>query len=664
MIPPSRSFGGFLGRRLAGGRPRVVVVLLVAALGVLVLDGRAGMRAEAEASLSAQQEAAAGTAAGVEVILRGVVEEVVRGVELASREEVTDRGALLQQVARRVGALGGDAVAAAILTSSGTLLARGGEERIPRELERELGGVAAAAGDLQGLQIMPGLALPGGGVGVAILGHLSREEGEVMAVVLSFQEILARVRGGGAEELGQTLLLDREGTLLFHSRRPEAVGESLVPPVPRGDPELAGILPEILEGEGGSWRLTSETLDPGSMGRGRATLLGAGPVALFGGGEWVLLRLRPFPGGLLPGLPSRVPLSSGALLLAGSLLLLALYLSWQGRGRGGSEEEGILREALMEVGPHGAVLHSQEGGILAANRAFGRMVRREPTELPGLPLTEFLDPAPVAEGEMAKAGVFQGGRVEFRIPGRGGMPVDVEVVTVPFAWRRGEFFLSLVVDVGWRRRVEQETLRVGERERLLVGRELHDGLGQHLTGVALMAKTLARKLVDHGGYGAQEAEEMGRLVKDAVGQIRILSKGLELSEYVEEELPRALEEMGGVARRLTGVDIKLDVDGRLAEGALGLSSSQATQLYRVCHELVSQAARAEMAEEIRITLREREGMFLLSVQQDGGENSRREGPSYRLRYRALLLNAKLEVRDGPDGGRTTLCSFQIQEGDS
>jgi signal transduction histidine kinase len=242
--------------------------------------------------------------------------------------------------------------------------------------------------------------------------------------------------------------------------------------------------------------------------------------------------------------------------------------------------------------------------------------------------------------------------------------VEVEVRTGAFFHRGREYVVALVRDLGWRRRLERETLRVGERERLLLGKELHDGLGQHLTGVAFMAKTLARKLAGAHAREAEDVEAIGRLVKDAVGQIRVLSKGLELSEYEGQELPQALEEMSSVVGRLMGVSMELDLDPGLKNGDMKLDRGQATQLYRVCHDVVSDAVRNRMAQKVRIQIRKVEEGVLLSVQHDGAVQAQeavgdRSLLSFRLRYRARLLDASLEMSQNPEGVTTVLCSVRV-----
>ena len=298
---------------------------------------------------------------------------------------------------------------------------------------------------------------------------------------------------------------------------------------------------------------------------------------------------------------------------------------------------------------------------MTGNEAFAAMAGMPVEELEGVRMSDLMD-HPDPEGAPTEREGIDAGWSEGRLRRPDGSRLEVELHTAELSLESEPILLSLVRDLTWRRRLERETLRVGEKERLLVGKELHDGLGQHLTGVAFMAKTLAAKLVDSQGSEAEEAVRISHLVRDAVGQIRVLSKGLELTEYEPGELPQALGEMADVVRRLMGVDlgVELDLDGE--DGAGELDTFLATQLYRFCHDVVSDAVRNQLARKIDVVIRRDGRRVLMIVSHDGKRPQGKEATSstlsdYRLRYRARLLDAALNVTEGEEGKTTITCSF-------
>jgi PAS domain S-box-containing protein len=74
--------------------------------------------------------------------------------------------------------------------------------------------------------------------------------------------------------------------------------------------------------------------------------------------------------------------------------------------------------------------------------------------------------------------------------------------------------------------LEREVIAIGERERNRIGRDLHDGLAQLLTGVKLLLRTLANKLDEQGSEYGEDARRAMELVQHAIGHTSELARGL------------------------------------------------------------------------------------------------------------------------------------------
>src|SRR5262245_12502569 len=96
-------------------------------------------------------------------------------------------------------------------------------------------------------------------------------------------------------------------------------------------------------------------------------------------------------------------------------------------------------------------------------------------------------------------------------------------------------------DYAARRRLEQEVLESSEHERQRIARDLHDDLGQQLTGIAIMARGLASRLAARDLPEAGEARELSELVQGAIAQSVALARGLDPLTEFGAELPMALE---------------------------------------------------------------------------------------------------------------------------
>ena len=96
------------------------------------------------------------------------------------------------------------------------------------------------------------------------------------------------------------------------------------------------------------------------------------------------------------------------------------------------------------------------------------------------------------------------------------------------AGEKGEpaYIIATGIDITERKRLEKAILEISAREQRRIGQDLHDGLGQHLTGIAFMSKVQEQKLAEKGSPDAADAAKIVRLVNEAINKTRELSRGL------------------------------------------------------------------------------------------------------------------------------------------
>ncbi len=196
--------------------------------------------------------------------------------------------------------------------------------------------------------------------------------------------------------------------------------------------------------------------------------------------------------------------------------------------------------------------------------------------------------------------------------------------------------------------MEREILDIGEGERQNMGRELHDVLGQILTGISFLARTASKKIAEIPGAPLREMDEISALVKHATVQCRELSKGLLLKDIAGEGFIVAIDQFAAGMRSRLGINCELKVDDDLRID----SSFIATQLYRIIQEGITSAVKDRNAQNIFISIRNT-GLFIeLSIRDDGTpENggTRRMGTDM-MRYRANLIGADFATSNNQDGG--------------
>lgn len=212
---------------------------------------------------------------------------------------------------------------------------------------------------------------------------------------------------------------------------------------------------------------------------------------------------------------------------------------------------------------------------------------------------------------------------------------------------------SLRSEMAERSRLERDLADAGERERLRLGRDLHDDLGQLLTGIGFLASAVEKKLSIRSKTEARAVGEIRGLVQKAIGKTRHLSLGLTPVGLGTGGLVSAIHELAHTTERVFGVTCRHELDERVrVERPLA-----ATNLYRVAQEAITNAVRHGEAKHIDISLAYRDGCLSLVVRDDGIGLGRRDDRHGGLglgimQHRAELLGGTLDVRS--DGTGTTV----------
>lgn len=250
-------------------------------------------------------------------------------------------------------------------------------------------------------------------------------------------------------------------------------------------------------------------------------------------------------------------------------------------------------------------------------------------------------------------------------------PMDLAVSEVKLEGRT--IFTGLVRDISERRRLEREVLRSAEDERRRIGQDLHDGLGQQLTGIGLIARGLARRLDAEGSAAAGEAHEIAQFIQEADEFARTLARGLVPVDLEANGLAAALERLCANAERLFGIACSVEVRDAYG-GARPLPHP--THLFRIAQEAISNAVRHGRAKHVAVTLAVGSEQVRLRIADDGvgfpGEvhaggtvsapvrPDDNRGMGVRImHYRAQIAGGALDIRPGVDGGTVVSCTVPL-----
>jgi PAS domain S-box-containing protein len=214
------------------------------------------------------------------------------------------------------------------------------------------------------------------------------------------------------------------------------------------------------------------------------------------------------------------------------------------------------------------------------------------------------------------------------------------------------------IDITERKHLEKTILEVSAREQRRIGQDLHDGLGQHLTGIAFMSKVQERKLMEKDLPEAVDAAKIVSLVNDAIHKTRELARGLLPVVSDAQGLMSALQQWAGEVEDLFHVSCRF----QCFSPVLIYDDTVATHLYYIAREAVNNAIKHGHASQIVIRLAAHEYQGVLTIQDDGcGISDTVPGSKgmglHLMNYRARMVGGSLDVQHVATGGTMVSCLF-------
>ncbi len=153
-----------------------------------------------------------------------------------------------------------------------------------------------------------------------------------------------------------------------------------------------------------------------------------------------------------------------------------------------------------------------------------------------------------------------------------------------------------------------------ENERRSIARELHDEVGQALTGVRVELANLSRKVRNKEVDGLDiKVEEIKEMVEDSAGVVRNMALLLRPSMLDDLGLVPALQWQAREVSKRTGVRVKVAAE----EVSEDLPDEHKTSIYRIVQEALHNCVQHSEASIVRVTVRQEAGRILLAIQDDG-----------------------------------------------
>jgi PAS domain S-box-containing protein len=246
--------------------------------------------------------------------------------------------------------------------------------------------------------------------------------------------------------------------------------------------------------------------------------------------------------------------------------------------------------------------------------------------------------------------------IETRHLTRDGRVLEVEVWTraIDFVGQPAE--LVFAMDVTERRAFGRALIDAIAGEQRRIGQEMHDGLGQELTGLALSVRALANRAERERDAIADDLDQLALLATSCIQDARLIVQGLSPLTDADGNLEAALE---GLARRssLSGTPVRFRVQH---EAPLDIDLKVRNHLYRIAQEAVQNALKHSDAHAIEIDLSVRQGSVRLEVFDDGhglsAQDARGTGLGMRtMRFRSSAIGGRLSMGRRAGGGNSVVC---------
>lgn len=329
-----------------------------------------------------------------------------------------------------------------------------------------------------------------------------------------------------------------------------------------------------------------------------------------------------------------------------------------------AEQQLRLNDAALGAAANGIAIVNRDGNIEWVNAAFTSLTGYSFEEVLGKNprvLKSGVQDAPFYEAlwkTILSGKVWRGELVNRRKDGT----VYHEEMTVTPVRTGGDqisHFIAIKQNVSERKNMEREMIIAIEQEQERIGRDLHDGLCQMLTGAKFRAALLGQKLRDMPLIEGGDCDIIEALLDESIDQARGLAYGLNPIKPDPGSLAESLRHLAARMDTETGPRCvcKIPRPVPIAE------QSVAIHLYRIAQEAMQNALKHSGAKTVTLSLTRRADIIKLSVVDDGNgidENGTRNGGQglFNMRARASHIGGKLEIRSSKEKGTAIACRLQ------
>lgn len=323
--------------------------------------------------------------------------------------------------------------------------------------------------------------------------------------------------------------------------------------------------------------------------------------------------------------------------------------------------------SVFEFAAIGMALVSPEGRWLRVNQALCRIVGYSSEEMLRLGYQALTHPDDLSADLHFERELLQGERnyyhIEKRYFHKDGHTVwiSLSVSLVRQAGGEALYFIVQIQDISDRKRIEADLSDLTSFEQQQLGRDLHDGLGQELTGLSLLARAFSTRAERLGSPLAADAAALSDIAMTAVATCRDIVRGVSPLTESKGGLAEGIRHLVERASALGDQQIRFNAS---ADVPLSLNWHSRNQLYRIVQEALNNAVQHSSAKNITVELSVNAGSVRLWIEDDGEgvpqAIQKRGGFGIdTMRYRAAAIHARFSLGPRQGGGTVVTCDCPL-----
>jgi len=333
------------------------------------------------------------------------------------------------------------------------------------------------------------------------------------------------------------------------------------------------------------------------------------------------------------------------------------------------EESEARQRAILESSVDGIITIDESGLIQSFNKAAQNIFGYSEDEILGRNI-KMLMPLPFSEShdiymnnylETGKKNIIGKGR-ELQGLKKDGTVFPMDLSVGEARWNGNRIFTGVVRDISERKELEKKILEISNEERKRIGQDLHDGLGQMLTGIRMISGNLARKLKANGVPGASEVEEITDMLSETDEFVRNITHDMVEVDLEKKGLDVALKKLCERNEKLFKIKCVYKNEGDI----LIEENSVAVNLYRIAQESIHNAVKHGKPTAITVRLSKSGRHISLTITDNGKgfssneKSDEKDGMGIKImKYRASLMGGIVEIVRTDDETTVVRCIIPI-----